>query len=311
MQLWEQDLWSQVGARGAPLLCAILIGAMSYGLAGLLLGAAWRELLGPAARAVPGRSHQAVYARTQIAKYLPGNLFHFAGRQLLGRRLGHGQAALAFASLAEAASLSALAGLLALPLVWGRLDLSGGWALVLAALAASGCALWLVRSARGRALGVKLRLTWPACELATLGLGWPQLLRAASLHAGFFVVSGMLLWLLALAAAGGDARALDPLTAIGALALAWLAGFVTPGASAGIGVREAVLILILTGSLGAEASTLVALAFRLVTTGGDALLFALGAALPLPADPPASGTERCSQSTEPRTPTSHPSPPGA
>jgi hypothetical protein len=94
-----------------------------------------------------------------------------------------------------------------------------------------------------------------------LGLGWPQILRAASLHAGFFAVSG-------------------------ALALAWLAGFATPGAPAGVGVREAILILALTGSLGDEASTLVALAFRLVTTGGDVLLFALGAALPLPADPP-------------------------
>ena len=53
------------------------------------------------------------------------------------------------------------------------------------------------------------------------------------------------------------------------VALAWLVGFVTPGSSAGIGVREAVLIAALEGSLGAPASGLIALALRLVTIAGD------------------------------------------
>jgi len=233
---------------------------------------------------VPRRWHQAVYGRTQIAKYLPGNLFHLAGRQLLGRRLGHAQATLALASLAEAASLSAIAAVLALPLVWRGLDLLWNGALVLTALAAAAGSLWLVRTAQGQALRARLRSTSPGRRMAAIGLRWPQVLRAALLHASFFVASGTLLWLLALAASDGAALALDPLTATGALALAWLAGFITPGSSAGIGVREAVLIMTLTGALGSEASTLLALAFRLVTTGGDVVLFALAAALPLPAD---------------------------
>jgi hypothetical protein len=38
------------------------------------------------------------------------------------------------------------------------------------------------------------------------------------------------------------------------------------------------------------------------------VLFALGAALPQPADPAASATERRCHATDPRAPTSHPSP---
>ncbi|MEA3274753.1 MAG: hypothetical protein U9Q81_05555, partial [Pseudomonadota bacterium] len=53
-----------------------------------------------------------------------------------------------------------------------------------------------------------------------------------------------------------------------------LAGFVTPGAPAGLGIREAVIVLLLEQlGLGDEALQ-IALVFRLATVGGD-LLFLL------------------------------------
>jgi len=67
----------------------------------------------------------------------------------------------------------------------------------------------------------------------------------------------------------------------GALALAWVAGFVVPGAAAGVGVREAVPIVALDGPLGPEASAVVALAFRLVTTAGEGVFCALALTLPM------------------------------
>jgi glycosyltransferase 2 family protein len=57
---------------------------------------------------------------------------------------------------------------------------------------------------------------------------------------------------------------------------------VTPGSSAGFGVREAVLIVILQISLDREAGVLVALVLRLVTLAGDLLFFVASLALPLP-----------------------------
>ena len=134
-QLWRSNPWSLAGAHAAELALAVGMGTLAYGLAGFLLAEAWRHLLGPGpAEADPWR-HRALYGRTQIAKYLPGNCFHLIGRQVLGKRLGHGHGALVLASLAEAASLLLVAGALALPLVWSRIErtlgMPPGW-LVLA-----------------------------------------------------------------------------------------------------------------------------------------------------------------------------------
>jgi len=59
-----------------------------------------------------------------------------------------------------------------------------------------------------------------------------------------------------------------------------VAGFVVPGAAAGVGIREAVLMVALAEALAPEAGAAVALAFRLVTTAGDGVFCALALALP-------------------------------
>jgi hypothetical protein len=106
-----------------------------------------------------------------------------------------------------------------------------------------------------------------------------RLLRAGSLYILFFLVVAALLWLLALSVAETGRPSIDFADSVSAVALAWLVGFATPGSAAGIGVREAILIAALQGPLGASASTLVALALRLVTIAGDVLFFLLSIAL--------------------------------
>ena len=58
--------------------------------------------------------------------------------------------------------------------------------------------------------------------------------------------------------------------------LAWLIGFITPGAPGGIGVREASVLVTTSAIMGPGPALLFAAATRIVTLGGDAL-FALGA----------------------------------
>jgi hypothetical protein len=277
VRLWQAAPWSLVRARLEPWLLVVIGGALVYGMAGFLLSAAWRQILAAGRAPGPPAGYHAIYGRSQIAKYLPGNCFHFVGRQLLGGALGHSQAALGLASLIETALLIALAAGLALPLAQVGI---GAWSLALAAGALLVLALTL---AAPRLLAAHLRTTARADRIDGPGAG--PLLRAVALHGAFFVIAGGVLWLVTAALGGPGPRALGPLTSISALALAWVAGFVVPGASAGLGVREAVLILTLERVLGAEASAAVALTLRLVTTGGDGIFFGLACALPLP-DPP-------------------------
>jgi hypothetical protein len=117
----------------------------------------------------------------------------------------------------------------------------------------------------------------PLCRLRSWA---PRLSAAGLLHLAFFVVGGMILWLLGAAAEAPDAQGIDLLGAVSALALGWWLGFVVPGAAAGIGVREAVLVLTLEPHLGSDGALLAALSLRVVTTLGDLLFFGLSCLTP-------------------------------
>ena len=62
----------------------------------------------------------------------------------------------------------------------------------------------------------------------------------------------------------------------GIFAVAWVAGFVTPGAPAGLGVREVVLVAALTPVYDHETAIGVAAMLRMVTVLGDGLAFLIG-----------------------------------
>ncbi len=289
LQLWHQAPWQLAAAHLPSLTAAVVMGALVYGMAGFLLSSAWRCLLGAEPSTASARWHHAVYGRTQIAKYLPGNVFHLVGRQVMGRRLGHGQARLAFASLVEAILLLLIAGALSLPIVWRSLDRT-----LLRVLVPAGLALvlmvapWLYRHCHRRfySLGDKVER---ATSQATLSTIW-RLLAAGLLYAAFFAVVAAIFWMLAWSVADSGGPSIDLIASISVVALAWLVGFATPGSSAGIGVREAVLIAALEGTLGMPASTLIALALRLVSIAGDVIFFALSAAVAPTGDGPRSMT---------------------
>jgi uncharacterized membrane protein YbhN (UPF0104 family) len=74
--------------------------------------------------------------------------------------------------------------------------------------------------------------------------------------------------------------------------VAWIAGVLTPGLPAGLGVREAILVQGLSPLLGATEALGSALLFRLLTTLADAIVFGIGMLmlrLAAGARPPAEG----------------------
>jgi hypothetical protein len=101
------------------------------------------------------------------------------------------------------------------------------------------------------------------------------LAQALLLYLGIFGLYGLAAHLLLRTVLG---QPLGPslLALTGAFAAAWIGGFFTPGAPAGLGVREALLVGLLTPQLGPEAALGLAVAFRLVTTLGDAVGFVAG-----------------------------------
>lgn len=262
------------GVDGGVLAAATVLGAVYYTLLSVLLALAWWWLAGIYGGRPRLRACYSIYSRSQLAKYLPGNAFHYVSRQLLGREAGLSHQALVASGLLELGSL-----LLAAVLT------SGVGLLYFGASAPPAAWPWAL------ALGFASLLAWPGLDLAlrrlsfsarwmeelphlsvsrTLGLLGPSLV----LHLLFFLgTGGLLAGLLAplgtdLAARAGQWLWVYP--------VAWMAGFVSVGAPAGVGVREAVLTLELDGMLGPARAAAVALALRLATTGGDLLTAGLG-----------------------------------
>lgn len=101
-----------------------------------------------------------------------------------------------------------------------------------------------------------------------------NLLVAGAFYLLFFGVMAFTLELVARPL--GDFARTSPLLLPATAALSWVAGYLVIGAPAGIGVREAVFLLLLKGYLPQDDTLLLVAGFRLATLGGDLLAFLVG-----------------------------------
>ena len=207
-----------------------------------------------------------IYALTQIYKYLPGNIFHFVGRQLAVRRLGYRDGIIANASLIEMLSLAMTAGLCILAA--GNFTL--GEILKLLNLTAR----------QWQYLGLVVALTLVSISIVVwyfrksgIRINAVSFLKLLLLHLCHFILAsvGMLLILRGLDIAEAS---FFPVLII--YALAWILGTAMPGASAGIGVREAVIVALGYGLLATNLAV-AALALRILTVSADAVIWGIGA----------------------------------
>lgn len=239
--------------------------AVAYGLAVVLLAWIWAGLAVPAgSKAYVRPSLAAGYLKSQFAKYLPGNVFQYAARHVLGRQVGVPHATLAQAAALEMLLLASSAAFLTLWLGMPVLrtlvptfpDIPRAASLLI--LAVIPALAWLPLPSR---FGTWRRHT--AAQVAAAFAG----------YTGFFLLFG---GLYAAALWWCDAGRADFTHVIAGSSLAWLLGFVVPGAPAGAGLREAALA-VAAGSGAATPQLLAAIVlFRLTTLGGDLLAFLAG-----------------------------------
>lgn len=256
--LQDPTLWFSV-----PLL------GLVYAIVCSLLSFAWLALLraqGVSSSLLTRSEAWALYGKTQIAKYIPGNVFHFAGRQVLGKQKGMAHSTLAVALFLEILFqflAAALLSLLAAKSILARFEISWSeffpW-IVLSCAVLSIIVLW--------GLSSRLKQAWPS-------LFWSPLAGSFIAYLAFFVFSGLLFMSTVFLASSGSVTA--SLAAwpflIGSYAFAWAVGFVIPGAPGGLGVREAFLMAMLESSKPGAGLLVGIVVFRLVTTLGDILYF--------------------------------------
>jgi hypothetical protein len=194
------------------------------------------------------------FSKTEIAKYLPGNIFHFLGRQMLSSKIGISQAQMLKISL-----------LFSLLLLTGTILTSSIFAFL--SLEVANSILILMALATLISMGILFYLypTFPLKKKLSLNLSLAFSIALQGLMLGFIVMvqnENLTLSLFFLC--------------VSIYTLSWLIGFATPGASGGLGVREGTFIAMvsyLSLDISNESIVFSILLVRLINILVDVLLY--------------------------------------
>jgi len=246
--------------------------------ANIILGALiWRRILRGIGFKLEVAQCLEIYALTQFGKYLPGNVAHHIGRVVLAKQAGITVRATTHSMLIEflwgigAASSMALLGLVYFNAGDNGISTITLVLLMIFTMLLPWLGVWLANtffpviaerlSGSGKIILPSLRtMLW--CNLAFVGS---------------FLIMGLILDLQAKFIF--DVADSHLLMLVGAFALSWIAGYIMPGAPAGLGVREVVLVSFLSPVLGGSTAVGLSLALRLATTLGDGVCFLFALAM--------------------------------
>jgi glycosyltransferase 2 family protein len=268
--------WSDIAAALTDQPPAALAGSLVLALAGVYLSfLLWRGTLAALGSRVPTRAGARLFFPTQLGKYLPGAVWPVVAQMRMGRELGvpRQRMALAFLlTLGLATGVGILVGVAALPALLqaeGRGVLFGLLALpVLLALLVPR----VINSLLDRVLRALRR---PGLDRPLAGR---DIARGVLWALAFWLVYGGHVWLLTVGLGADPLEALP--VAIGGFAIAFSLGPLLVVLPAGAGVREAVLVVLLSGVLSTPEATAVALTSRGILMLTDGLLALAAVAVP-------------------------------
>jgi glycosyltransferase 2 family protein len=254
------------------LFIVIFLSSTVYAFICFFLSFAWSWLLiFFSQKRVSIRDCISIYAKTLIARYIPGNVFHIAGRYVAGRNLGIDHASLAGATLYEIIGILISSSALALlgqaifnvnqHLIY--FTVAGIIFVVLAVFPFVFNKVTYHHSGFLKNFNVDNRGTLETAK---------GLLPVFLLYFLFFVILSIIFLYLVFTVSGlSNISYLGKIISVFALSI--VAGFLTPGAPGGLGVREAIIVGFMTQYIGESQSIFIALLFRIVTFSGDYLFF--------------------------------------
>lgn len=228
-------------------------------------------------RKIPFSAAMPVYTKSNIYKYLPGNVFQYVGRNKLAADMKISHVDVACATVFDIAFCVISTGIVSVVLLGGAIaELLGkyGRNLVIAAV----CII-AVTAVLGIFVFIKFReklgeylsrysKAFRRENRASLLRGALYYFFNASLSAAmYFAALRMIL--------GDAAETAELLTLTGAFMFAWIIGFVTPGAPGGIGIREGVMIFV-SGDKFSDKIVLFVLVMRVSSVFADVLAFVIG-----------------------------------
>lgn len=219
------DLETHLAELGRFQLVVLFILTLCLSLAYVLIALSWRAILSDYGCQISIKKAQLIFSVSNIGKYVPGNVLHMAGRQVLTMREGLPGGVVA-KSLVIETSLLVLTSAVFAGVFWSFYHAGG----------TTGTAFSLVLFL------ILVISVWTLRRFRLQGSSW-ALLGYSLYH----LIGGLVFALLFITLS--DGKPLDASLTfflVAAYVASWVIGLLTPGAPAGLGVREAVLLGLLT-----------------------------------------------------------------
>lgn len=229
----------------------IVLLSFFYGATNSLLSFSWKKILEHCNTHVSFKWAIKTYGISQLAKYVPGNVFHIAGRQALAMADGFSSKEVLKSNIYELILIS-LAGstsiFLITHIIFPSLTTSLSIILFLSSLIIVN---WLLRFFLSPAMSTAFMI---------------QIVFLICSSVIFTVILGFIIH--------KQAINYEILICIsGAYTIAWLAGLITPGAPAGVGIRELVIVFFLKNYFPESELLLSVVLGRIVTVVGDVFFY--------------------------------------
>ncbi|AGK95500.1 lysylphosphatidylglycerol synthase domain-containing protein [Clostridium pasteurianum] len=256
----------------------VILMSIGYAVTVYISSYAWKSILEFINKdSIPFKDITGVYVKSNIAKYLPGNVMHFAGRNLLASRLGFKQLDITFCTILEIVVLIFTAVII--PLIFAMRIFRNS--LEYALLKVNHNIIWVVLTAL--AILVLLAI-WIICKKKQLLKNYSHiftkkflilLCKLFFIYSITLIIPGIFLMLSLKFILHCNVSLNMTMIIISSYTISWVLGFIAPGAPGGIGIRETILLLILTPFYTNSVVLMATIILRVISVLGDLIAFFL------------------------------------
>lgn len=215
-----------------------------------------------------------VYLKANIAKYLPGNVFHFAGRHLFLRNKGISDKSLILSNSFEIIYLIFMSLMIILSGIIFKIINIPGYLLkkiniyyllaVVILISILIITYFLNKLFKKEAIKIKHFFKWRNLYYFFI---------ISTLYLLIFILTGSILYFIFTFLLKYNFNFFDFSYVLCTFALSWVLGYVVPGAPGGLGIRETVLIIMLTPKFSSNSALLSSIILRIITIVGDVIAF--------------------------------------
>lgn len=275
--IYEQNIDFVFLKERANIIVAIfLILLSSVGV--ICLAMAWKNNLETISRTCTISKEDAIWlcSKANLARYIPGNVAHYAFRNIIGIKYNLQQETMVLASFMEIVLVVLVGGMIIVSLMYADVKL-----VVSDILMEYNIPLPLLYILVILIVSVGIAFIFYCYRKRNYKITSKQIaksIKSVIIYTLFHLINVVVFGIMIIYIF--EHGSLEQIVSLGGCYLiAWIIGMLTPGAPGGIGIREYILLLLLRNQLAEDIILQLAVLMRIITVGGDVVAAIIGTAI--------------------------------